>query len=72
VPLLAPYNVITDDIRPSRCDTVPCLVLTVIVMAGVSLGLAGLILWLMKVWFDWLEARAKAQRNDQKLPTKIL
>jgi len=41
-------------------------------MAGVSLGLAGLILWLMKVWFDWLEARAKAQRNDQKLPTKIL
>jgi hypothetical protein len=32
-------------------------VLQILVMAGTAVGLVGLILWLMKLGFDWLEAR---------------
>jgi hypothetical protein len=32
-------------------------VLQILVIAGIAVGLVGLVLWLMKLGFDWLEAR---------------
>jgi hypothetical protein len=42
-----------------------CLVLQILVIAGIPVVLVGLVLWMMKLGFDWLEARAR--RNDKRI-----
>jgi hypothetical protein len=43
-------------------------VLQILVTAGIAVGFVGLVLWLMKLGFDWLEARGRveaASESDQ-------
>jgi hypothetical protein len=66
VPLPGPHCAITDDIRPTRRNRVFCRVLQILLIAGVSLAFVGLVLWLMKLGFDRLEARLAAKRKPSE------